>query len=78
MGVGRGVPIGSRKQKSDFLKFRNTKGQLHKYNRKKIPVYNKPLTHQIKRLTELLSEQFNIKAITAIDSSLKDSINITI
>lgn len=78
MGVGRGVPIGSRKTKSDFERYRNSRGQLHKYKRKKIPVYNKPITYQTNRLMELLCEHFNITTISAIDNALtkKDGIDL--
>jgi hypothetical protein len=67
MGVGRGVPIGSRKVKADFEKYRKRNGQLHKYNRKKVPVYNKPTTAQVKRLLELMLDNLNVGVVQVVD-----------
>lgn len=71
MGVGRGVPVGSRASKVDFFKKRNRSGQLHRYLRKKRPVYNSPMTYQVKRLGELMEEIFGIKTVQAIDDVLQ-------
>ncbi len=78
MGVGRGVPIGSKKNKTDFYLFRNSKGQLHKYKRKKIPVYNKPITRQLKKLTELLTDHYGIQTMAAIENMTERSGKIDI
>jgi hypothetical protein len=68
MGVGRGVPIGSRaSNKEKFDRYRTRNGQVRVYKRKKIPVYNKPITAQTKKLVELLSKNFGIKAVTSIE-----------
>jgi hypothetical protein len=71
MGVGRGVPVGSKAEKIDFLKYRNRNGRLQKYNRRKIPVYNTPVTAFTKRLVELLAENFNIQAIQAVENVIE-------
>lgn len=79
MGVGRGVASGSRFVNKNFYKKRNRLGQLHKYKRKKIPVYNKPITAETKRLLELLADNFNIKAITTLENMMqKNEITITL
>jgi hypothetical protein len=70
MGVGRGVPIGSQARKADYYKYRNKKGQLHKYGRKPKKWYSKTLTGQTKKLGELMSEQFGGKAIQIIENAL--------
>lgn len=71
MGVGNGVPIGSQRMKADFLKNRNHRGQLHRYARRKIPVYNKPVTHRVKTLSTLLANNYGIKAIQALEMDIK-------
>lgn len=79
MGVGRGVPAGSRFVNKNFYKKRNRLGQLNKYKRKKIPVYNKPITAQTKRLLELLMDNFNIKAISTLENMMQQNeVNITL
>lgn len=70
MGVGRGVPIGSQKAKVDFLKSRNSKGQLHKYGRKPKKWYSRTLAGQTKKLSELLQTHYAIGAIQVIEGSL--------
>lgn len=70
MGVGRGVPVGSRKTKADFLDFRNDKGQLHFYNRKRKNWYSTNKTREIHRLRELLAEQFGKNIIYNFENKL--------
>jgi hypothetical protein len=78
MGVGRGVPIGSQKAKADFLKYRNRKGQLHRYSRKAKKWYGKTLASETMRLGELMAEHFGINAVQLIESALKNEITISI
>lgn len=71
MGVGRGVPIGSRKAKLDYYKYRNNKGQLLKYSRKPKKWYSKTLASQTKKLSELMAEHFGIKTIQVMEQTIK-------
>lgn len=71
MGVGRGVPIGSRAAKMDYYKYRNNKGQLLNYGRKPKKWYSKTLAAQSKKLSELMSQHFGIKAIQVLEASNK-------
>ncbi|MES1224285.1 MAG: hypothetical protein ABUT20_52810 [Bacteroidota bacterium] len=67
MGVGRGVPVGSRFAKADYFKKRNRSGKLIQMRRKKKSVYNKPMAYQIKRYQELLTDLFGFKAVQVIE-----------
>ena len=75
MGVGRGFPIGSRRGigSSKFLERRNAKGQLRRVGRKPKKIYARPLAGQVKRLNELLADNFKITAITALENSLEQA-----
>jgi len=75
MGVGRGVPSGSRGSlgSKSFLSKRNPGGQL--LNKRRVPKkwYSRTLAAETKRLNELLADNFNITAITVFENSLKES-----
>lgn len=76
MGVGKGVPIGGQKEKTDFLKYRNEKGQLHKYKRKPKKWYSRTLAGRVKTLSELLAEQFGIEVIHILEQGLKTDVRM--
>lgn len=78
MGVGRGFKVGSKGDlgESVFALSRNEKGQLHRVNRKPKNVWNKPLTHQVRRLSELVLENLGRSTIQIMESGLKSDIDI--
>lgn len=78
MGVGRGMPRGARKELGDneFFLARNDRGQLHKFSRKPKPVWNKPTTHQINRLSELTLENLGRSVIQVFETGMEGDIVI--
>lgn len=76
MGVGRGVPVGSQRAKADFLKYRNEKGQLHKYGRSAKKWYSRTLSGQTKKLSELLLSHFGTEAIQVMENKIQGNTEI--
>jgi len=73
MGVGRGMPIGSRKQlgEKQFSKKRNRGGQLHHYYRSPKPWFSKTKVREVARLRELLANHYAYKAMNEVESAFK-------
>ncbi len=67
MGVGRGVPIGSRGS-SNFEKYRKNNGQLHRYGRKPKPWYSKTKTREIAILRTILIQDYGINTLADLES----------
>lgn len=63
MGAGRSISAGSFRSGS-------ANARAQKLKRKKIPVYNKPFTYQVKRLLELLMENFGLQAVQVLERSV--------
>ncbi len=77
MGVGRGFPIGGRRNFKDFDKFRDKGGRLLRANRKPKKWYSKTKAFEIGKLTSILAEQYGLNTAKAVESAL-ESLNITI
>jgi hypothetical protein len=77
MGVGRGTPIGGKKQLGDsFYIRRNDKGQLHQYNRTpNTHLYSKIKTSQAKALAQVMKKQMGEECIGLVETNLN---NLTI
>lgn len=78
MGVGRGMPIGGQRDRSDYLKHRNEQGQLHKFKRKPKKWYSRTLAGRVKTLSELLADQFGIEVITIMEQGLTSDVSVKI
>lgn len=75
MGVGRGMPIGSRQKlgASIYERARNMKGQLHKYNRKPKKWYSRPMAGGVHSLREILAFHFGTAAVSTVEEGLRNS-----
>lgn len=72
MGVGRGMPHGSRNQLGDsYYSKRNNLGQLHSYSRKPKPWYSKVFWSQFQKLKVIVHEKYNQKAQMAIITEIE-------
>ncbi|OFY87827.1 MAG: hypothetical protein A3F72_02860 [Bacteroidetes bacterium RIFCSPLOWO2_12_FULL_35_15] len=77
MGVGRGMPLGSRKQLgASFFKKRNEKGQLLRHMRKPNPWYSKTIYRQNVRLGDMLEEYYGITSTNIIKENLPTTITL--
>ena len=78
MGVGRGVPIGARKDLGDprFLASRNDGGQLHKYNRVPKKWYSRTKSYETHRLREILIKQIGSDALAEIETNFANNVTV--
>ena len=75
MGVGKGYPTGSRKERADFLLKRNEKGPLREQpGRKPLPWYSKTTYRQTKQLGEFLSKEYGTTMIAIVNEGLPNII----
>jgi hypothetical protein len=71
MGVGRGMPLGTRAQKTDYFDFRNDKGQLHKHTRKPKKWYSRPFYSRINSLNFAISASIQEQVIASLKEHLE-------
>ena len=76
MGVGRGMGAGIRKKDDGFERIRNTRGQLHRHTRKPRNWYSRELSHQTKRLSELMLDLYG-KVLIAKATDIAGATTIT-
>jgi len=58
MGVGRGMGAGVRQGNDGYDRIRKTRGQLRRHTRKPRNWYSRELSHQTKRLSELMLDLY--------------------
>lgn len=77
MGVGRGMPIGSKKALGEqkFSEKRNDKGQLKKRpKRKPKPWYSKTKYREVMRLREIMAEEIGDMTFAEVETALKNGL----
>ncbi len=75
MGVGRGMPVGTKQSNPTYYDHRNERGQLYKHKfRKPKPGYSKVMAHSAMRIGEILSDRFGMTIVGIIDESLPETI----
>jgi hypothetical protein len=71
MGVGRGMGAGITKaQGAEYRRFRNGKGQLHRYERKAAKWYSKQAANEIHRLGVLASDLSGQLLVASVESAI--------
>jgi len=80
MGVGKGMPIGSRRDLGDskFLSKRERNGQLKNLKRKPKPWKGKTQSSQVMKLREIMSRDYRIAIVQEFEKSLNENININL
>jgi hypothetical protein len=80
MGVGKGMPIGKRRDLGDsiYLKKRERNGRLKNLKRKAKPWYGKTKASQIMRLREIMIRDYSINVIKELEKDLTQNIKINI
>ncbi|MNT48741.1 hypothetical protein D3C72_1855380 [compost metagenome] len=80
MGVGRGVPLGSRKALGDdaYSRSRGESGRLHHMARKAKPWYSKTKRREIGKLRRILEIRFAISAMKEVKDGIAQIGNVSI
>lgn len=80
MGVGKGMPIGSRRDLGDskFLSKRERNGQLKNLKRKPKLWKGKTQTSEVMKLREIMSRDYRVAIIQELEKSLTENINLNI
>lgn len=73
MGVGRGMPTGSKDDNPQYSKYRNERGQLHIYRRKAKKWYSPVMYRELITLRELLAEKYGIIGGSIIGEKIRDA-----
>lgn len=78
MGVGNGMPLGSRRALGDdeFFRKRNSRGQLHHKQRKPKVWYSKTMYSEVIQLSVLMAEHFQLKGIIKLKETFPQTINL--
>lgn len=78
MGVGKGMPIGSRRALGDskYLSKRERNGQLKKMSRRAKPWYGKTKASQTFKLRELLIREYSLPLLQEIEKGMTQNINL--
>ncbi|GAB3232998.1 hypothetical protein GCM10027346_20630 [Hymenobacter seoulensis] len=78
MGVGRGMGAGASKGSSDYNRFRNEKGKLHRHVRKAKRWQSKQLAREQHRLGELMSDITGNTLIASVNMAVPNRVEINL
>ncbi|GAB3334410.1 hypothetical protein GCM10027511_43350 [Hymenobacter humi] len=70
MGVGRGMGKGVKKADDGYDRIRKTRGQLRRHTRKPRNWYSREMSHQTKRLSELMLDLYGTVLIAKVANTI--------